>query len=150
MKRKENSDARTQLSLLEKDEVKPEMTPEENGAESNSTQNNGTEDNGTVFLLDGGELKPFSPREYTTSTLYRVVDSYGVECRLVRPDEPAGMVFEGKKPSKKTVPILVTKSGECVLLDSWEELESQPVRLSEARDVFGAVPAKQVFVLKRR
>ena len=135
MKRKENSDTRTQLSLLERDEAKPEMTPE---------------DNGTVFLVEDGKLKPFSTQEYTASTLYQVVDSYGVECRLVRPDESGGMAFEGKKPSKKTVPIVVKKNGECELLGSWEELESEPVRLSEARDVFGAMPVKQVFVLKRK
>ncbi len=127
-----------QLSLLGKDEKKETMeTPEpENG-------NN-------VFLLENGRIQPFSADEYTASTLYQAVDSFGVECRLVRPEEPGNMVFEGKKPSKKTVPILVQKDGECVLLNSWEDLESQPSRLASAREVLGAVPVKQVFVLKRQ
>jgi hypothetical protein len=60
------------------------------------------------------------------------------------------MVFEGKKPSKKTVPILVRNGGECDLLASWEELESEPSRLSNVHEVVGAMPVKQVFVLKRK
>jgi hypothetical protein len=60
------------------------------------------------------------------------------------------MVFEGRKPSRKTVPILVQKDGECVLLNSWEDLESEPSRLAGAREVLGAIPVRQVFVLKRQ
>ena len=78
------------------------------------------------------------------------MDSFSVECRLVRPEEPGSMVFEGKKPSRKTVPILVKKDGECVLLNSWDELESEPSKLADAHEVLGALPVKQVFVLKRK
>ena len=139
MKRKESPDLKNQLSFLENEASNPETAleaPEENG--------------GAIFLFEDGKLKPFSAKDYTASTLYQVVESYSVECRLVRPDDSSGLVFEGKKPSKKTLPILIKKTGECVLLDSWEELESQPVRLAEARDVFGAMPVRQVFVLKRK
>lgn len=103
-----------------------------------------------VFLLEDGRIRPISQDEYTASTLFQAVDSFSIECRLVRPEDPGNMVFEGKKPSKKTVPILVKKSGECVMLNSWEELESQPSQLADAQDVVGAMPVKQVFVLKRK
>jgi hypothetical protein len=73
-----------------------------------------------------------------------------VECRLVRPEETANLVFEGKKPSKKTIPIIVTKNGDTLLLDSWESLESNPEQLAEAVEVMGASPARQVFVLRRK
>ena len=108
------------------------------------------EDGNNVFLLENGRIEPFSSDEFTASTLYQAVDSFSVECRLVRPEEPGNMVFEGKKPSRKTVPILVNKDGQCVLLNSWEELESEPSRLASAREVVGAMPVKQVFVLKRK
>ncbi len=139
MKRKENVEAiRNQLSFFEKDRKKETMETAE--------QENGN----NVFLLENGRIQPFSADEYTASTLFQAVDSFSVECRLVRPEEPGSMVFEGKKPSKKTVPILVKKDGECELLNSWEELESEPSRLSNAREVVGAMPVKQVFVLKRQ
>jgi len=108
------------------------------------------ENGSNVFLLENGKIQPFSADKYTASTLYQTVDSFSVECRLVRPEEPGNMVFEGKKPSKKTVPILVKKDGECELLNSWEELESEPSRLANAREVVGALPVKQVFILKRQ
>jgi len=139
MKRKDNVEAiRNQLSFFEKDRKKETMETAE--------QENGN----NVFLLENGRIQPFSADEYTASTLYQAVDSFSVECRLVRPEEPGSMVFEGKKPSKKTVPILVKKDGECELLNSWDELESEPSRLSNAREVVGAMPVKQVFVLKRQ
>jgi len=139
MKRKENAEViRNQLSVFEKDRKKEAMETAE--------QENGNK----VFLLENGRIQPFSADEYTASTIYQMVDSFSVECRLVRPEEPGSMVFEGKKPSKKTVPIMVKKDGECVLLNSWEELESEPSRLANAHEVVGAMPVKQVFVLKRR
>lgn len=139
MKRKDNTEVvNSQLSFFER-----------NGKEQTvetAEQKNGN----NVFLLDNGRIEPFSSDAYTASTLYQAVDSFSVECRLVRPEEPGNMVFEGKRPSKKTVPILVRKGGECVLLDSWEELESEPSRLANVLEVVGALPVKQVFVLKRK
>ncbi len=140
MKRKETSEAvQNQLSFFRGKELKDTM---ENHEEDNNNSN--------VFLLEDGKIKPFSPEEYTASTLYQAVDSFSVECRLVRPEEPGSMVFEGKKPARKTIPVLVKKSGDCVILNSWEELESQPSQLAETRDVVGVMPVKQVFVLKRK
>jgi hypothetical protein len=139
MKRKDNAEViKSQLSFFES-----------NGKEQTvetAEQKNGN----NIFLLDNGRIEPFSSDAYTASTLYQTVDSFSVECRLVRPEEPGNMVFEGKRPSKKTVPILVRKGGECVLLDSWEELESEPSRLANVHEVLGALPVKQVFVLKRK
>jgi hypothetical protein len=139
MKRKDNAEViKSQLSFFER-----------NGKEQTvetAQQKNGN----SVFLLDNGRIEPFSSDAYTASTLYQGVDSFSVECRLVRPEEPGNMVFEGKRPSKKTVPILVRKGGECVLLDSWEELEAEPSRLADVHEVLGALPVKQVFVLKRK
>ncbi len=139
MKRKDNAEViKSQLSFFER-----------NGKEQTvetAEQKNGN----NVFLLENGRIEPFSSDAYTASTLYQAVDSFSVECRLVRPEEPGNMVFEGKRPSRKTVPILVRKGGECVLLDSWEELESEPSRLANVHEVVGALPVKQVFVLKRK
>ncbi len=105
---------------------------------------------GRVFLLEEGKLKPFSPEEYTTSTLYQVIDSFQVESKLVRPEEPGNLVFEGKKPSKRTVPVIMRNNGDAALFASWEELESNPTSLSEATEVIGVVPVRQIFVLKRK
>ena len=139
MKRKDNAEAiQSQLSFLERTGKEETMEKAEN------------ENGNNVFLLENGRIAPFSSDEYTASTLYQAVDSFSVECRLVRPEEPGSMVFEGKKPSRKTVPIVVNKDGECVLLNSWDELESEPSRLANAQEVLGALPVKQVFVLKRK
>ena len=139
MKRKDNAEViKSQLSFFGRSGKEQTM--------ETAQQKNGN----NVFLLDNGRIEPFSSDAYTASTLYQGVDSFSVECRLVRPEEPANMVFEGKRPSKKTVPILVGKGGECVLLDSWEELESEPSRLANVHEVLGALPVKQVFVLKRK
>ncbi|MEM5789447.1 MAG: hypothetical protein AAGU11_19210 [Syntrophobacteraceae bacterium] len=149
MKRRENAEIKNQLSFLERSEAKEEKKEDmENLKKSGATDQNGGQKD--VFLLEEGKIKVFSAEEYTASTLYQAVESFSVECRLVRPEEPGNMVFEGKKPSKKTVPILVKKDGECVILASWEELESQPSQLADAVDVVGAMPVKQVFVLKRK
>ncbi len=139
MKRKDNAEViKSQLSFFERNGKDQTVETAE--------QKNGN----NVFLLDNGRIEPFSSDAYTASTLYQAVDSFSVECRLVRPEEPGNMVFEGKRPSRKTVPILVRKGGECVLLDSWEELESEPSRLANVHEVLGAMPVKQVFVLKRK
>lgn len=105
---------------------------------------------GRVFLLEEGRLKPFLREEYTTSTLYQVTDAFLVESKLVRPEEPGNLVFEGKKPSKRSLPVMVAKTGEATLFASWDELESTPGPLAEAAEVIGVVPVRQVFVLKRK
>jgi hypothetical protein len=144
MKRKENAEVlkNSQLSFFENNEDEQPTEASEQASERKEGNN--------IFLLTDGRIEPFSADAYTSSTLFQAVDSFSVECRLVRPEEPGNMVFEGKKPSRKTVPILIRNNGECVLLDSWEELESEPSRLANAREVLGALPVKQVFVLKRK
>ncbi len=103
-----------------------------------------------VFMLDEGRLKPFPRNEYTVSALYEVAESFAVECRLVKPEEPGNVLYEGKKPSKKTVPVIVNRDGESLVLDSWGDLEAEPSQLADAREVLGVVSVKQVFVLKRK
>lgn len=105
---------------------------------------------GRVFLLEEGKLKPFLQEEYTTSTLFQVTDSFLVESKLVRPEEAGNVVFEGKKPAKKTLPVMIAKTGEATLFASWDDLESNPAPLSEASEVLGVLPVRQIFVLKRR
>ena len=142
MKRKENLIPQERPSL-EAVERKNEPREESQRAAKNAVPEQ------RVFLLEDGKLKPFTREDYTASTLYQVVESYVVECRLVRPEDPGNLIFEGKKPSRKTVPIVVTKDGTHRLLESWESLESQPEQLSDAAEVIGAAPVKQVFVLRR-
>lgn len=103
-----------------------------------------------VFLVENGRLQPFDAENYTTSMLYEVVESFQVESRFVKPEEPGSLIIEGKRPTKRTVPILVLKSGDCVLLDTWEKLEAEPSQLATVEEVIGAIPVKQVFVLKRK
>ena len=103
-----------------------------------------------VFLVDNGRMQPFIPQDYTTSTLYEAVESFQVESRFVKPEEPGNLIIEGKRPTKRTVPILILKGGDCVLLDSWEKLEAEPSQLANVEEVIGAIPVKQVFVLKRK
>ncbi|SPF33780.1 conserved hypothetical protein [Syntrophobacter sp. SbD1] len=139
MRRKDNAEAikTSQLSFFETDGNEQPMETEQKESEN-------------IFLFDNGRIEPFSTDAFTASTLYQAVDSFSVECKLVRPEESGNISFEGKKPSKKTVPLLVRKDGECILLDSWEELESEPSRLANVQEVLGALPVKQVFVLKRK
>ena len=143
MRKRENSEPQNQLSFFERSK-RDDMDKSEQNEPDGQNGDKG------VFLLEDGRIRPISRDEYTASTLFQAVESFSIECRLVRPDEPGNMVFEGKKPSKKTVPILVKKDGECVMMNSWEELESQPSQLVDARDVVGAMPVKQIFVLKRK
>ncbi len=103
-----------------------------------------------VFILEEGHLKPFPRDEYTVSTLYEMAEVYDVECRLVKPDDPGAIIYEGRKPSKKTLPVIVKKAGDTVFLDSWNALEADPTHLADAREVMGVIPMKQVFVLKRK
>jgi hypothetical protein len=104
---------------------------------------------GDLFLLENGKLQPFNSNNYTESILYQMVESFSVECKLVRPEDPANLIYDGKRPSKKTVPIVLTKTGESLLLESWDALEAGPEQLANAAEVIGAMPVKQVFVLKR-
>lgn len=105
---------------------------------------------GRIFILEEGVLKPFRLSDYAPSVLYQVMEEFQVESRLVRPEEPGNIIFEGKRPARKTLPILVSRSGEAVLFDSWESLESNPQALSDSQEVLGASPVKQVFVLRRK
>jgi hypothetical protein len=149
MKRKENVVRKDEPSdVLEEREVKGEERNKDSALEK-SKDGGGVEEQ-RVLLMEDGKLKPFSPDDYTASTLYQVVESFSVECRLVRPEDPGNLVFEGKRPTKKTQPIIVTKGGDSLLLESWESLESNPEQLSDAAEVIGALPVKQVFVLRRK
>jgi hypothetical protein len=102
------------------------------------------------FILEDGRLRPFSEQDYTTTMLYEVMESFDVIRRFVRPEENRNIVFEGKKPGKKTQPIVTDKEGGAELLESWEELESNPEKLAGAEEVLGVSPVKQVFVLTRK
>ncbi|MEJ5366108.1 MAG: hypothetical protein WHS86_13480 [Desulfosoma sp.] len=100
------------------------------------------------FLVEDGTLRDLNPDEYSPATVYEALGSYGVERRFVKPEEKGDLVFEGKKPPKQTVPVLVLKNGTAAVLSSWDELISNPERLSEAKEVRVARAVKQVFVLK--
>lgn len=141
MKRKESPAATTpeerakpaQLPLFDEPVVEADKEPERK-----------------VFLLEDGKLVPFAASDYSRAVLYEVVESFSVECRLVRPEDPENLIYEGRKPSKKTVPVVVGRSGDNHLMASWDELEAHPEHLVDAVEVIGAVPVKQVFVLRRK
>ncbi len=140
MKRKEKVVAKDSPADLESESHSEQKAPSDEPARTRE---------GDLFLLENGKLQPFSPESYTESILYQMVESFSVECKLVRPEDPANLIYEGKRPSKKTVPIVLTKDGDCLLLESWEALEAKPEELANAGEVIGAMPVKQVFVLKR-
>lgn len=140
MKRKEKTAAKELPAELEDASNSDQKGPEEGPAKARE---------GDLFLLENGKLQPFSTDNYTESILYQMVESYSVECKLVRPEDPANLIYDGKRPSKKTLPIVLTKSGESLLLESWEALEAKPEQLANADEVIGAMPVKQVFVLKK-
>lgn len=104
----------------------------------------------SYFLLENGKLKPFSPNDYSAAILYEAVETFTVERRFVKPEEKQDLLFEGRKPTKKTLPLLVSKENGDTLLGSWEDLESNPEQLSVVEEVIAAKPVKQVFVLKRK
>jgi hypothetical protein len=136
---------RKSIARNEEELDRPEpTTPEPESAAGGDQAGNG------IFLMEDGQLRPFSPEEYTTATLYEVVESFTVECKLVRPDDPGNVVYEGKRPSRKTVPIFIKKNGDCVLVASWEAVEANPEHLADVREVLGAIPVRQAFVLKRK
>lgn len=140
MKRKEKSVAKELPAELETESNSGWRAPEEEPAKARE---------GDLFLLENGKLQPFSSANYTESILYQMVESFSVECRLVRPEDPANLIYDGKRPSKKTVPIVLMKNGDSLLLESWEALEARPEQLANAAEVIGAMPVKQVFVLKK-
>lgn len=142
MKRKDTAAPKDQLTLWQKEKEVAVETPSVEEETGEAAQ--------TVFYFDEGKLKPFLKDQYTRTTLYQLTESFAVECRLVRPEDPGNIVFDGKKPSKKTLPIIITRSGESTLLESWESLESDPRLLAEAVEVIGVTAVKQVFVLKRK
>jgi len=80
MKRKEIAESRNQLSFFEKSEKKEEKEDMETSGQNGEKE---------VFLLEDGKIKAFSANDYTASTLYQAVESFSVECRLVRTEEPA-------------------------------------------------------------
>jgi len=136
--------------MKRKDTPRNELeSPESAIPSSESAAVSELEGNG-LFLLEDGKLRPFSLEEYTAATLYEVVESFGVECKLVRPEDPGNVLFEGKRPSRKTVPIFIKKNGDCALVASWETVEANPEQLSEVREVLGAIPVRQAFVLRRK
>jgi len=141
MKRKEKAVAKDSPAGLQSQKESPRKGPWEEPDKSEEQ---------SLFLLENGKLQPFNFGDYTASILYQMVESFSVECKLVRPEDPMNLVYEGRKPSKKTVPILMTKNDDCLLLDSWDVLESEPEQLANANEVIGAIPGKQVFVLKRK
>ncbi|SHF04203.1 hypothetical protein SAMN02745206_01238 [Desulfacinum infernum DSM 9756] len=100
------------------------------------------------FFLENGSLRELKSDEYSRTTVYEAIGSYGVERRFVRPEEKNDILYEGKKPPKKTVPLLVLKDGGEVILSDWKELEAEPERLAAVQEVVVARPVKQVFVLK--
>lgn len=126
-----------------------ELENESNGGRQGAEEEPGKAREGDLFLLENGKLHPFNADDYTESILYQMVESFSVECKLVRPEDPANLIYDGKRPSKKTVPIVLAKNGESLLLESWEALEAKPEQLANVHEVIGAMPVKQVFVLKK-
>ncbi len=107
-------------------------------------------DGDKFFYLEEGRVQFLSPRDYTPSTVYQLSESFVVERKFVKPEDPGNILYEGKKPSRKTVPILVTRDGGHVILNSWEDLEGKPEQLAEVSEVIGATPVRQVFVLRKK
>jgi hypothetical protein len=144
--------------VMKRKETPVSTNPEERAIPSQLTLKDGAmfeaekepESERKIFLLEDGKLLPFAASDYSQSLLYEVTESFSVECRLVRPEDPDNLIYEGKKPSKKTVPVIIAKGGDYRLMGSWDELEAHPEHLVEAVEVIGAVPVKQVFVLKRK
>lgn len=104
----------------------------------------------TYFIHEDGVLKPFSPKDYSASVVYQAVEAFAVERRFVRPEEKQDVLYEGKRPTKKTVPVLIMKNGAEAILSTWQDLEANPGHLAEVREVISVKPVKQVFILKRQ
>lgn len=104
----------------------------------------------TYFIHEDGKLKPFSPEDYCSSLVYQAVEAFTVERRFVRPEEKQDVLYEGKRPNKKTVPVLVMRNGAQAVLSTWQDLEANPEHLAEVKEVISVKPVKQVFLLKRQ
>ncbi len=103
-----------------------------------------------LFFIEEGRLRDISSDHYASSVVYRMEECFVVERRFVKPGDSGDIVYEGKKPSRKTtVPVLALQNGEHVVLSSWDELDQQPERLADVREVIGASPVKQVFILRK-
>lgn len=100
------------------------------------------------FIVENGTVRDLEPEEYSRTLVYETVGSYSVERRFVKPEEKAEIVYEGKRPPKQTVPVLVSHNGTATVLSSWHDLESHPEILAEVKEVRPARAVKQVFVLK--
>lgn len=118
--------------------MKPKARPEEPDKVSSTR----------FFVVENGTVRDLPPEEYCRIPVYETVGCYVVERRFVKPEEKADLVFEGKKPPKQTIPVLVSHNGSAVVLDSWEDLEAHPERLTDVKEVKIARVVKQVFVLK--
>lgn len=141
MKRKTKVTKKDNVSLLEFEDQKKEKAVSKEETEEKDER---------IFLMDDGKLKLFSPEKFTSSILYQGQESFEIERKLVRPKEEQNVIFVGRKPSKNTVPIVVTKENEYVLLESWGDLDSNPEYLTEAKEVIGVSQVRQVFVLRRK
>lgn len=100
------------------------------------------------FIVDNGAVRDLEPQEFSRAPVYETVGSYAVERRFVKPEDKADIVYEGKKPPKQTVPVLVAHDGTATVLASWSDLESNPESLMDVKEVRVARAVKQVFVLK--
>ncbi len=100
------------------------------------------------FIVENGTVRDLEPEEYSRTPVYETVGSYSVERRFVKPEEKVEIVYEGKRPPKQTVPVLVSHNGTATVLSSWNDLESHPESLAEVKEVRVARAVKQVFVLK--
>ncbi|MGQ9796943.1 hypothetical protein [Desulfosoma sp.] len=100
------------------------------------------------FIVDNGTVRDLEPQEYSRAPLYETLGSYSVERRFVKPEDKADILYEGKKPPKQTVPVLISHNGHATVLASWSDLESNPESLMNVSEVRVARAVKQVFVLK--
>lgn len=145
MKRKDKT-----LEVVANDAEYSDDGAEETGEESPGADSSATGDNEFFLIGDDGKLQPFSPEDYTPATIFQAVETFAVERKFVKPEDPGNIAYEGKKPSRKTMPIVITREGEHIALDSWEALEANPEQLANASEVIGAATVKQVFVLRKK
>jgi hypothetical protein len=145
MKRKEKA-----LEVVSNDEEFADDNAGEAGEENSNADSSTAVDNEFFLIGNDGKLQPLSPAEYTPATIFQAVETFVVERKFVKPEDPGNIVYEGKKPSRKTMPILITREGEHIALDSWEALEANPEQLANASEVIGATTVKQVFVLRKK
>lgn len=102
------------------------------------------------FILENGKLKPFAAEDFSSAVIYQAIEAFAVERRFVKPEDKQEVLYQGKRPAKQTVPILLMRDGADTLLSSWEELDADPRQLAQVEEVVAVKPVKQVFVLKRK